>query len=277
MNQCAHCGFQNSAEGEFCENCGNALAALQPVDAPRQADAFSDAPAPAPRYRKILLCALAIVVGVGLLISASVAFYRFYKPAPYEAAQQPVQQPVPAAVPNMTLPAAQTAPLPSAAAVVTPPVALPGAAASPVPAISTHPVVSQTSPSGPVVSGMPVSSAAGAMPSDAVTPGPAVPLQPVSSPPSPASAAQTKYNGPLSGVVVWTGTLNKNDSLTIDGPKASTGVLRGEFPGAPIDVQVDSRNLGLVEQPAASNGWRRLVLLSHGSVSSLVIHWRIRN
>lgn len=84
------------------------------------------------------------------------------------------------------------------------------------------------------------------------------------------------YAGPGAGMATWTGKLEKNETLTIDGGTPSTGSLSGAgLPGVPVRLVVDQTNLGISEMPSASNGYRRLVLKSHSKHDKIVIHWTV--
>jgi hypothetical protein len=103
------------------------------------------------------------------------------------------------------------------------------------------------------------------------TPFPARPPIPPSLPP-----AALAYNGPRSGVLVWSGKLDKNDTLTIDGLTASAGSLQGELPGVPVNFEIDAANIGIRENPGAQNGWKRLVLISHAKHARITIRWSVK-
>lgn len=84
------------------------------------------------------------------------------------------------------------------------------------------------------------------------------------------------YSGPLSGWLIWTGKLTRNQILTIDGSTASTGSIEGELPGVPVNLIVDVTNIGLDEEPSPRNGWKRLALRSLGKHSVIRIHWTVK-
>jgi len=84
------------------------------------------------------------------------------------------------------------------------------------------------------------------------------------------------YEGPPSGWLIWTGKLGKNETLTIDGPTASSGAIKGELPGVPVNIIVDVTNIGLDEEPGPRNGWKRVVLRSLGKHSIIRIHWMVK-
>ncbi len=104
------------------------------------------------------------------------------------------------------------------------------------------------------------------LPAGGVHPAPLVPP----SPPTPPA-----YSGPLSGSLVWSGKLEKNSTLVIDGARVSTGSLQGALPGVRIQFEVDVKNIGVREEPKEQNGWKRLVLISHGNHSRIRIRWNV--
>ena len=84
------------------------------------------------------------------------------------------------------------------------------------------------------------------------------------------------YSGPGAGMATWTGSLGKNESLTITGGTPSTGILNGAgLPGVPVRLVIDQANLGISEMPNPANGYRRLVLKSHARHQKIVIHWTV--
>jgi len=98
------------------------------------------------------------------------------------------------------------------------------------------------------------------------TPAPSAP----SAPPAPA------YNGPRSGVLIWSGQLEREGRIEISGGAATSGTLRGELPGVPVIVEIEPRDVGVAEAPSPQNGWKRLVLRSRTRRLSVVtIKWTL--
>ncbi len=84
------------------------------------------------------------------------------------------------------------------------------------------------------------------------------------------------YLGANAGLATWTGKLEKDGTLTINSGTASSGVLTGSgLPGVPVRIIIDQTNLGFVEMPSAANGYKKLVLRSHGRHDKITIHWTV--
>jgi len=51
--------------------------------------------------------------------------------------------------------------------------------------------------------------------------------------------------------------------------------LRGALPGVPVIVDVEPKDIAVMETPAPSNGWKRIVLRSRSDRNIVVtIHWQ---
>jgi len=93
---------------------------------------------------------------------------------------------------------------------------------------------------------------------------------------SASPAVKVNYAGPSAGLINWTGKLDKDETLTITGAKASLGSLSGPgLPGVPVRITVDQSNLGFLEMPSSANGYRRLVIRSHSKHEKITIHWTV--
>src|SRR5262249_36618986 len=93
----------------------------------------------------------------------------------------------------------------------------------------------------------------------------------VNAPRSPAIPTPPRYTGPSGGTLIWSGTLDKNQSITIDGTTVTGGSLRGDFfPGVPVQLEVQPADVGIAEPPSPSNGFRRLVIRSRSKRNILV-------
>jgi hypothetical protein len=78
-----------------------------------------------------------------------------------------------------------------------------------------------------------------------------------------------------SGTVVWSGHLDKNATITIQGSSASSGTLEGELPGVPVMIQVYPANIAVAEFPGPQNGWKEVVLRGSKSQNIVVqIQWK---
>lgn len=96
------------------------------------------------------------------------------------------------------------------------------------------------------------------------------PEQAVVPPPKP------EYNGPSEGNLIWSGQLEKGDTVTIQGGQASAGSLRGELPGLPVIVDLDTREFAIAEAPSPSNGWKKLVFRSRNKRHTVVtVKWSL--
>ena len=83
------------------------------------------------------------------------------------------------------------------------------------------------------------------------------------------------YSGPKQGTLVWSGNLEKNSVLTITGSQASSGQITGELPGAPVSVRLTTQKCVLLTSPAASNGWKQIVIRTGAHLRSISIDWNV--
>jgi hypothetical protein len=182
---------------------------------------------------------------------------KAYQPPPQGGGQRPVyatpsgaippsRQEAPAQQPAYTPPPQQTQP---AAPAYTPPPSRP--------------------PSQPVEERQPI-----LRPERSYPPAPVTPAQPQTTAPPASTAA--RYTGPSSGMLMWSGKLDRNSVVTIDGSSASTGTLTGSLPGVPVTLETDLTNVGFAEMPSPSNGWKKVSLRSKKSQNIVVnIRWRV--
>ncbi len=92
----------------------------------------------------------------------------------------------------------------------------------------------------------------------------------------PTRSSSDSYAGPMSGVIVWSGFLQKGAELAIEGKTASFGQINGGLPGRPVEVEITPDDVVASEPPMPSNGWNRLILRSKRTTHSVVtIHWTI--
>lgn len=99
---------------------------------------------------------------------------------------------------------------------------------------------------------------------------------------APSEPAATKVSpaevpsGPRFGKLVWSGKINRNTILTIEGNRAVLGAVEGELPGLPVTVEVEPREITVVEPPSAQNRWKRLILRTgQQRVTHIEITWSL--
>lgn len=182
---------------------------------------------------------------------------KAYQPPPQGGGQRPVyatpsgaippsRQETPAQQPAYTPPPQQTQP---AAPAYTPPPSRP--------------------PSQPVEERQPI-----LRPERSYPPAPVTQTAPQTTAPPASTAA--RYTGPSSGMLMWSGKLDKNAVVTINGSSASSGTLTGALPGVPVTIETDLTNIGFAETPSPSNGWKKVSLRSKKSQNIVVnIRWRV--
>jgi serine/threonine protein kinase len=94
--------------------------------------------------------------------------------------------------------------------------------------------------------------------------------------PRPAAAPPAVPAAPASGVLRWTGRMQRN-SLLILGEKASFGTLEGALPGVPVTIEVEPSSVQVREAPGERNGWKQLMLYSGDQrYSTITVRWKAR-
>jgi hypothetical protein len=90
-----------------------------------------------------------------------------------------------------------------------------------------------------------------------------------------AEPSKLAYAGPASGMILWSGQLDKGGEVIIDGDHVSTGsLLSGELPGVEVMIQVEPPDIGVAQSPSPDDGWKRLVLRSPNRRHSVIrIKW----
>jgi len=79
-----------------------------------------------------------------------------------------------------------------------------------------------------------------------------------------------------SGVLTWSGELERNSILVILEQRSSVGSVVGQFPGKPIKVTVEPKGLAVRQLPGEANRWSQIILYSGNQrYSSISIHWSI--
>jgi hypothetical protein len=109
-------------------------------------------------------------------------------------------------------------------------------------------------------------------PNTAIAP-PAKPMpRTVVSPPTPQPVQPAVPN---SGTIVWSGHLDKNALIIIQGESASSGTLEGQLPGVPVMIRIYPNDIGVAEFPGPQNGWKKVVLRGNKSRDVVVrIQWQ---
>ncbi len=293
---CPKCGAAVAPGKKFCHACGAPVGTAAPAPAPISAAPPPPPPAwtpPAPKPAKGSAMLIALVASLVLLLIAIVLLvYKLMSQnqaaappvsAPAQTAETtqppavpetPGQPPVsgqpesqPGALPGAgTQPAQQPVGTPAAAGELGRPSPMPGGI--PAQAAPAAPARTPPQPSSP--------SAAGAQQPAAGSP--AAPVTPAPTQVAPPAPVKPAYSGPRSGVILWSGQLERNGLIEISGATASglPGSLRGELPGVPVIVEVEPKDVGVAEAPSPQNGWKRLVLRSRNRRMSVVtIKWTV--
>src|SRR5579872_4961945 len=87
-------------------------------------------------------------------------------------------------------------------------------------------------------------------PQPAETPAPVV----VEAPPKPKVEEPP---APASGILLWSGKVDKNGTIVIDGGKSDSGTVNGAaLPGVPVTVRVEPKGFTVSDPPSAANGWK---------------------
>jgi serine/threonine protein kinase len=83
---------------------------------------------------------------------------------------------------------------------------------------------------------------------------------------------------PVAGTFTWSGSFPKNAILVIDNQKASIGAVKGElFPGGPVLIEVEPKEIVIRQMPSEANGWRQLMLYSGSATySEITVHWKLQ-
>jgi hypothetical protein len=89
------------------------------------------------------------------------------------------------------------------------------------------------------------------------------------------TVTSTRYSGPSTGTIRWSGILDRDGTLTLDADRPSTGSMTGALPGVPVLLQLVSKEFTIVEPPSAGTNWKRLTLRSRSVQSSLILQWTV--
>lgn len=110
-------------------------------------------------------------------------------------------------------------------------------------------------------------------PAQALPPPPAPRPEPVEPPAPPAPPSPPPYQGPSAGTLIWTGNIDGNTLLKIQGGGVNFGRLTNELPGIAVRVEVEPRDFVVVDAPSAANNWKSVSLRSLRRVRQTVIRW----
>ena len=78
-----------------------------------------------------------------------------------------------------------------------------------------------------------------------------------------------------SGIITWSGKLEKNAVLVIAPPIASVGEITGALPGKPVSIEVDPPDVTIRQMPSAENEYKQLMLYSGSNrYTSITIRWK---
>ena len=93
-------------------------------------------------------------------------------------------------------------------------------------------------------------------------------------PATPVSETTPNTAIPESGYITWTGVVEADGTVIFEGGQASTGIMKGELPGVPIRIDLDSRNFAIVEPPSPRNSWKRCVIRSKKRQLAIIFKWQ---
>ena len=78
-----------------------------------------------------------------------------------------------------------------------------------------------------------------------------------------------------SGIVTWSGKLEKNSVLVLTPPESSVGNVTGAFPGKPVSIEVEPKEVIIRRAPDETNGYKQLMLYSGSKkFTSITIRWK---
>jgi len=80
---------------------------------------------------------------------------------------------------------------------------------------------------------------------------------------------------PSSGIMLWSGKVEKNGTIVIDNGKSETGAVNGAaLPGVPVSVTVEPKGFTIAEPPSAATGWKRMTIHSQKKAHIVVtVKW----
>jgi tRNA A-37 threonylcarbamoyl transferase component Bud32 len=103
---------------------------------------------------------------------------------------------------------------------------------------------------------------------------PAAMNMPIPAPKQPETHAVQLH--PASGVITWSGSLEKNSVLVITDKGVTIGSITGQLPGKPVHIEVEPRDITIRQKPGENNHWDQMILYSGNQrYTSITIHWKI--
>jgi hypothetical protein len=95
-------------------------------------------------------------------------------------------------------------------------------------------------------------------------------------PPPPPKPEQPPI--PSSGIMLWSGKVEKNGTIVIDSGKSDTGTVNGAaLPGVPVTVRVEPKGFTVAEPPSAASGWKRIAIHSQKKAHIVVtVFWNAK-
>jgi hypothetical protein len=97
-------------------------------------------------------------------------------------------------------------------------------------------------------------------------------------PPLIPAPPKATYTGPPAGTIIWSGRVDKGETIEINGDRASSGTLHGKLPGVPVSVNLDVREFAVAEAPGPRNNWSKLVFRSRNRRHTVVtVEWKVLN
>jgi hypothetical protein len=101
--------------------------------------------------------------------------------------------------------------------------------------------------------------------------------------PAPPVAAQPKPKvkqlpAPSSGILLWSGKVEQDGTIVIDGAKSDSGAVHGAaLPGVPVTVRVEPKGFTVSDPPSAANGWKRIAIHSQKKAHIVVtVFWNTK-
>jgi hypothetical protein len=81
-----------------------------------------------------------------------------------------------------------------------------------------------------------------------------------------------------SGVMLWSGKVDKNGTIVIDAGKSDSGTVNGAvLPGVPVTVRVEPKGFSVAEPPSAASGWKRIAIHSQKKAHIVVtVFWNTK-